>query len=121
VPLALGKTDESGSAWCWCPWLLSNGPRRRRCSLACLDTIAKDHNHVGKLSSPLCTIATLSSQDRRFSNINSFYVHKARKTMNLSSHFSIAETSRSETWQNSCTTCVWSGSSASCEYSHEWS
>ena len=34
--------------------------------------ITKDHNQVAKLSSPLCTIATLSCQDWRFSNINSF-------------------------------------------------
>ena len=34
--------------------------------------ITKDHNQVVKFSSPLCTIATLSCQDWRFSNINSF-------------------------------------------------
>ena len=30
-------------------------------------TITKDHNQVAKLSSPLCTIATLSGRDWRFS------------------------------------------------------
>ena len=29
--------------------------------------ITKDHNQVAKLSSPLCTIATLSGRDWRFS------------------------------------------------------
>ena len=70
--------DRFTRFWCWCPWLLSNGPRRRRWSLACLDRLEwihrhhQDHNQVAKLSSPLCTIATLSCQDWRFSNINSF-------------------------------------------------
>jgi len=34
--------------------------------------IMEDHNQVAKLSSPLCTIATLTCRDWRFSNLNSF-------------------------------------------------
>ena len=102
----------------------SNGPQRRWWSLACLDlsgssTIIKDQQSGSKIVITLIYNCHFVMPGLEVLKYQFIYVHKASKTMNLSSHFSIAETSGSETWQNSCTTCVWSGSSASCEYSHE--
>ena len=100
-------------SWCWCPWLLSNGPRRRRWSLACLDRLEWIHrHHEGPQSGSKIVIALMYNchfvmPGLEVLKYQFIYVHKASKTMNLSSHFSIAENSGSETWQNSCTTCVW--------------
>jgi hypothetical protein len=114
--------------WCWCPWLLlSNGPRRRWWSLACLDRLEWIHrHHGGPQSGSKIVIALMYNRHLDMPGLEVLksqfiYVDTATTTLNWSSHFSIPETFGSETWKNSCTTCVWIGSSASCEYSRECS
>jgi hypothetical protein len=95
-------------------------------------SVTNDHNEVAKLSSPLCTIATLSYWDW-IEVLNSIACAKLGTTLNWSSHFSIAESSGSEIWQNSCTnihgvvqvlvvtSCECSRDCTSCEYSRDCS